>query len=108
MTAPPVWLHSEKDSPSCGIKRVKIWDAKMPSRDGVGSYVARLMEKLPFLAVEEEGRLGDPILRENFIKRVFALCRWYHLIDCGLKLAGRTGFHARHKPIIMSHDQLYY
>ncbi len=80
----------------------------MPSRDGVGSYVARLMEKLPFLAVEEEGRLGDPILRENFIKRVFVLCRWYHLIDCGLKLAGRTGFHARHKPIIMSHDQLYY
>ena len=47
------------------MERVKIWDKKMPSRDGVGIYAARLMESLPFLPVEEEGRLGDPILREK-------------------------------------------
>tara|TARA_S200000501_G_scaffold345916_1_gene358948 strand:+ start:294 stop:593 length:300 start_codon:yes stop_codon:yes gene_type:complete len=65
----------KKDSPSCGMERVKIWDAKMPSRNGVGIYAARLMKDLPFLPVEEEGRLGDPILRENFIQRVFVLWR---------------------------------
>ena len=58
------------------MERVKIWDAKMTSRHGVGIYVARLMENLPFLLVKEEGRLGDPILRENFIQRVFVLWRW--------------------------------
>jgi len=98
----------KKDSPSCGMERVKIWDEKMPTRDGVGIYAARLMESLPFLPVEEEGRLGDPILRENFIQRVFVLWRWYHLIDSGLTLAGLIDFHARHKLIIMSHDQLCY
>ena len=90
------------------MERVKIWDTKMPLRNRVGIYAARLMEKLRFLTVEEECRLGDPILRENFIKEVFVLCCWYHLIDSGLALAGLVGFHARHKPIILSHDQLHY
>ena len=74
MTLPPVWLHSEKEAPSCGMERVKIWDTKMPSRNRVGIYAARLMEKLRFQAVEEECSLGDPILRENLIKEVFDLC----------------------------------
>ena len=56
------------------MERVKIWDTKMPSRNRVGIYAARLMKKLRFLAVEEECRLGDPILRESFIKEVFVLC----------------------------------
>ena len=55
MTAPLVWLHSEKNSPSYGTERVKIWDAKVPSRNGVGIYAARLKENLPILPVEEEG-----------------------------------------------------
>ena len=62
------------------MERVKIWEAKMPSRNGVGIYAARLMENLPFLPVEEEGRLGDPILREKVVQRAFVIWRWYHLI----------------------------
>ena len=49
----------KKDSPSCGMERVKIWDAKVPSRNGVGIYTARLMGNLPIMPVEEEGA-GQP------------------------------------------------
>ncbi|MEC8472058.1 MAG: DUF523 domain-containing protein [Pseudomonadota bacterium] len=45
----------KKDSPSCGMEDVKIWNARVPSRNGVGIYAARLMENLPCLPVEEEG-----------------------------------------------------
>ena len=57
------------------MERVKIWEAKMPSRNGVGIYAARLMENLPFLPVEEESRLGDPIHREKVVQRAFVLWR---------------------------------
>ena len=90
------------------MERVKIWDPIIPSRNGVGIYAVRLMKNLPFLPVEEEGRLGGSILLESFVHRVFVLLRWFHLIDSGLTIAGLIGFHARHKLIIMSHDQLYY
>ena len=98
----------KKDSPSCGMERVKIWDDVMPIREGVGVYADRMMQNVPYLPVEEEGRLGDAVLRENFIQRVFIMRRWHQLVADGLTLAGLIGFHARHKLIIMSHDQIYY
>lgn len=62
----------EEDSPSCGIERVRIYDERgVPARTGRGRFAARLLERLPDLPVEEEGRLSDPRLRENFIERVF-------------------------------------
>ena len=54
------------------MESVKIWDEKMPSRNGDGIFAARLIETLPFLPIGEEGRLGDLILREKFVQRVFA------------------------------------
>ena len=69
----------KKDSPSCGMERVKIWDDVMPIREGVGIYAGKMMENFPYLPVEEEGRLGDAVLRENFIQRVFIMRRWYQL-----------------------------
>lgn len=98
----------KKDSPSCGMERVKIWDKVMPRREGSGVYAAQLMANLPYLPVEEEGRLGDAVLRENFIQRVFALRRWHQLQDAGLTVGSLVEFHARHKLILMSRDQIIY
>jgi len=98
----------KKDSPSCGMERVKIWDDVMPIREGVGIYAGKMMENFPYLPVEEEGRLGDAVLRENFIQRVFIMSRWKQLNEQGMTLNDLLKFHARHKLIIMSHNQNRY
>jgi uncharacterized protein YbgA (DUF1722 family)/uncharacterized protein YbbK (DUF523 family) len=95
----------KKDSPSCGMERVRVYRGDQPKRDGVGLYTATLMRNLPTLPVEEEGRLGDPILRESFVKRVFIYKRWHELLARRLDWAGLTDFHARHKLILYSHNQ---
>lgn len=98
----------KKDSPSCGMERVRLYKGNMPERIGRGIYAARTMDNYPNLPVEEEGRLGDPQLRENFIQRVYVLSRWRQLLRDGLTPNTLTVFHARHKLIIMSHDQHRY
>ena len=66
----------KSDSPSCGMARVEVWNENgMPARQGVGIFAAIFMERFPLLPVEEEGRLHDPALRENFIERILALKR---------------------------------
>ena len=94
----------KKDSPSCGIERVKVFNAGQPHRDGVGIYARQIMLDNPLLPVEEEGRLGDPRLRENFIQRVYVFYRWKTMLEKGLTANDLTNFHARHKLIIMSHE----
>ncbi|MYA37973.1 MAG: DUF523 and DUF1722 domain-containing protein [Gammaproteobacteria bacterium] len=98
----------KKDSPSCGMERVRVWRGDTPARDGSGIFADALMREFPWLPVEEEGRLGDSVLRENFIQRVFVLRRWFALLEAGLSAASLTRFHARHKLIVMSHDQTQY
>lgn len=95
----------KKDSPSCGMERVKLFNEEIPRREGVGIYAQRVMENFPLLPVEEEGRLGDPVLRENFIRRVYLMKRWQQLIERGLTANALIAFHSQHKLIIMSHDQ---
>ncbi|PCI79927.1 MAG: hypothetical protein COB20_03785 [SAR86 cluster bacterium] len=95
----------KKDSPSCGMERVKIWDDAVPIREGVGIYAGKMMENFPYLPVEEEGRLGDAVPRENFIQRVFIMHRWKQLKEQGMTLNDLLKFHARHELIIMSRDQ---
>lgn len=92
----------KKGSPSCGMARVKVRYGAQARNDGVGIYAEALMAAHPLLPVEEEGRLGDPGLRENFIQRVFVLHRWRQLVAAGLTLQSLTRFHARHKLIVMS------
>ncbi|MEQ1545563.1 DUF523 and DUF1722 domain-containing protein [Methyloglobulus sp.] len=94
----------KKDSPSCGMERVKVYINSQPQKMGVGIYAEEMMRNNPLLPVEEEGRLGDPRLRENFIQRVYVLHRWKQLMAEGLTPSGLTRFHARHKLIIMSHE----
>ena len=93
----------KKDSPSCGMEKVKIYVNDIPNRKGVGIYAEEMMRSNPLLPVEEEGRLGDAALRENFIQRVYVLYRWKLMLAAGLGAESLTRFHARHKLIIMSH-----
>jgi uncharacterized protein YbgA (DUF1722 family)/uncharacterized protein YbbK (DUF523 family) len=98
----------KKDSPSCGMERVKVYDGKGTTKDGAGIFAARLMKNFPELPVEEEGRLGDAVLRANFIERVYVMYRWRQMLSQGLSVASLTAFHARHKLILMSHCQKTY
>jgi uncharacterized protein YbgA (DUF1722 family)/uncharacterized protein YbbK (DUF523 family) len=95
----------KKDSPSCGMERVKVYINDIPARAGVGIFADFLQQQFPTLPIEEEGRLGDPALRENFIQRVFVRHRWQQLCQSPLTAHGLMRFHSRHKLIAMSHDQ---
>ena len=99
----------KKDSPSCGMERVKLYNGYekkgMAEKIAVGLYAKRLMENFPHLPVEEEGRLSDSRLRENFIQRVYIYARWQAMEQEGFTLAGLQAFHAKHKYIFMSHNQ---
>lgn len=95
----------KKDSPSCGMERVKVFKGGIPERVGKGIYARVLQDNFPYLPVEEEGRLGDPVLRENFIKRVFVLRHWKNLETEGFTMQKLTDFHAQYKYVLLSHDQ---
>lgn len=96
----------KKDSPSCGMERVKVYsEAGAPSKDGRGLFAEALMAHLPDLPVEEEGRLNDPLLRENFIARVFVHHRWREGETEGWTRASLMRFHERHKFLLMARNQ---
>ena len=96
----------KKDSPSCGMERVKVYDSggQMPARTGVGTYAAVLKERFPALPIEEEGRLQDPVLRENFIERVFAYARLRELFDGRWTVNALIAFHTAHKMALLAHS----
>ncbi|MCC6207130.1 MAG: DUF1722 domain-containing protein [Gammaproteobacteria bacterium] len=100
----------KKGSPSCGMERVSCFDEEgLPiSGDGAGIFARTLMARCPELPVEEEGRLMDPVLRENFIERVFIYQRWQALCRDGLTAAGLVDFHTRHKFNLLAHDEPAY
>lgn len=94
----------KKNSPSCGLFRVKVYDQNdVPARTGRGLYADELVLRLPLLPVEEEGRLHDLTLRENFIERVFAYYRWTQLLDADPTPGGLVAFHSAHKLTLMAH-----
>jgi len=99
----------KKDSPSCGMERVRIYDANnVPSKDGVGMFAEALLERNPLLPVEEEGRLRDPRLRENFIARIYAYDRWLNLKASGPKARDVIAFHTAHKLLLLAHSPEHY
>lgn len=102
------YLFTSK-SPSCGMERVKLYNDKgHGEKKGVGVYARVLMQCLPHLPCEEDGRLNDPMLRENFVNRVFAYRRWQDLRIAGVTAKGLIDFHARHKYMVMAHSQAAY
>ena len=97
----------QKGSPSCGMERVKVYPAKgngAPAKSGRGRFTEVLMDKMPLLPVEEDGRLNDPVLRENFIERVFAYRRLRHLFSGRWTIGQLVDFHSNEKLLLMAHS----
>ncbi len=95
-------------SPSCGLYRVKVYDKAVKGSNsravGSGLFAAAFTHRFPLLPVEEEGRLHDSALRENFIERVFAYARWQRYVHDDGSREGLVDFHDRHRLLIRSHS----
>jgi uncharacterized protein YbgA (DUF1722 family)/uncharacterized protein YbbK (DUF523 family) len=99
----------KRGSPSCGMTRVKVFGTKgMPTTGGSGIFARRLMKEIPLMPFEEEGRLTDPVIRENFIARVYVFHRWQALTAVGITPGKLVEFHTRHKMQIRSHGEIAY
>lgn len=99
----------KKDSPSCGMDRVKVYTpGGMAEKAGRGLFAEALIRKMPNLPVEEEGRLSDPPLRENFIERIFAYQRLRRLLASQWSLGDLVQFHTAHKLTLMAHSPVAY
>ncbi len=99
----------KRSSPSCGLFRMKVYlENGMPHHAGQGLFARRLCEAFPNLPMEEEGRLGDARLRENFLTRVFVYDDWLTLREQGASAKALVDFHARHKLLVLAHDQARY
>ncbi|AEH35042.1 DUF523 and DUF1722 domain-containing protein [Vibrio anguillarum] len=95
-------------SPTCGMERVKVYKHQRADKEGVGLYTATLMRKMPWLPVEEDGRLHDPVLRENFITRVYCLHDFYQSIGDNPTPGKVVAFHSRYKLTLMAHHPQAY
>ncbi len=96
----------KKDSPSSGLVKVKVYDNKnMPQKKGRGIFARHFIEYFPLTPVEDEGRLHDPRLRENFVEQIFTLKRWRDAIAGRPKVGNVVDFHSKNKLLIMSHSQ---
>lgn len=92
-------------SPSSGMQGVKVYsESGMPSRTGRGLFADTFMKRFSLIPVEDDGRLNDPPLRENFIERVFVFARWRELERRGPTPRDLVEFHASHKLLIMAHS----
>lgn len=97
-------------SPSSGMERVKVYanTGGEPVKTGVGLFAREFMARLPLLPVEDEGRLHDPVLRENFITRIFVLKRWRDLLTTNRSRGGLVAFHTAQKLLLLSHSEKHY
>jgi len=95
----------KSDSPSSGMERVKVYDDKgVPRKISVGVFARIFMEHFPLTPVEEDGRLHDPILRENFIERIFTYRRYRESTEGKNRVRNLVDFHTRNKLLLMAHD----
>ena len=99
----------KKDSPSSGLYRVKVYNDKgQPVKSGRGLFAAAFTARFPRIPVEEEGRLHDPSLRENFIEQVFALKRWREVLGKKKSMGNLVDFHTLEKLLLMAHSPKHY
>jgi uncharacterized protein YbgA (DUF1722 family)/uncharacterized protein YbbK (DUF523 family) len=99
----------KKGSPSCGIERVRLYNEQgIPNRNGIGLFARAFIEEFPLIPVEEEGRLCEPTLRENFIERVFCYRRWQDLVQSGVTRRALVQFHTIHKYLLLAHSPQQY
>lgn len=97
-------------SPTCGMERVKLHlpNGNTVPGGSVGIYTRELMARMPWLPVEEDGRLQDPVLRENFVFRVFALHDFYQSLRANPSTRAFIEFHSRYKLVLMAHSPADY
>lgn len=102
-----IFMHK---SPSCGLERVKVYrDNGAPQHEGGrGIYAQAFCAAHPDLPVEEDGRLCDAVLRENFMVRVYAYADWQALLAEGLSRGGLMRFHSRYKYQLMANNPVQY
>ncbi|MCX8030909.1 MAG: DUF523 and DUF1722 domain-containing protein [Thermodesulfovibrionales bacterium] len=99
----------KSDSPSSGMRKVKVYsESGIPYKNGVGIFAKLFMEHFPLIPVEDDGRMNDPSLRENFIERIFVYKRWRNLLLEGFTIAKLIEFHTTHKFLILSHSPKHY
>jgi uncharacterized protein YbgA (DUF1722 family)/uncharacterized protein YbbK (DUF523 family) len=99
----------KSDSPSNGMMRVKVYNDKgMPHKVGIGIFARAFMEHFPLIPVEEDGRLNDPLIRENFILQIFTMKRWRDNLARKPGMGNLVDFHTRNKLLILSHSQKHY
>jgi len=96
-------------SPSSGMERINVYnDQGIPVKKGRGIFARIFMEHFPLIPVEDEGRLHDPKLRENFIERLFTMKRWRGLLARGRSAGNLVAFHTQHKLLILSHSEKHH
>jgi uncharacterized protein YbgA (DUF1722 family)/uncharacterized protein YbbK (DUF523 family) len=98
----------KKDSPSCGLERVRVRNGDAVSRTGRGLFAEALVARWPNLPMEEEGRLHDPVLRENFVERIFAYQRLRTFFDGRWTVGSLVRFHTIHKLQLLAHSRQGY
>jgi uncharacterized protein YbgA (DUF1722 family)/uncharacterized protein YbbK (DUF523 family) len=99
----------KSDSPSSGMIRVKVYGEKgMPRKVGISMFARAFMEHFPLIPVEDDGRLNNPLIRENFILQIFTMKRWRDLLTGKRGMGKLVDFHTRNKLLILSHSQKHY
>ena len=98
----------KKDSPTCGVFRVRIYTDSGVERNGRGLFATALIQRMPHLPVEEEGRLNDARIRENFVERIFAYRRLKDLFRPRWTVGDVVAFHTREKLLLRAHDERGY
>jgi uncharacterized protein YbgA (DUF1722 family)/uncharacterized protein YbbK (DUF523 family) len=99
----------KSDSPSSGMIRVKVYNEKgMPHKVGIGIFARAFMEHFPLIPVEDDGRLNNPLIRENFILQIFTMKRWRDNLARKPGMGNLVDFHTRNKLLILSHSQKHY
>jgi len=99
----------KSNSPSSGMERVKVYnDQGMPAKQGRGIFAAVFMNHFPRIPVEDDGRLHDPVLRENFIERIFILKRWRKVLSGKKTMGSLVAFHTAHKLLLLSHSEKHH
>jgi uncharacterized protein YbgA (DUF1722 family)/uncharacterized protein YbbK (DUF523 family) len=96
-------------SPSSGMRGVKVYSPSgIPVHTGVGIFAGAFMERFKLMPVEDDSRLQNPVLRENFIERVFVFKRWKEFQRSAGKTKDLVSFHTDHKLLILSHSTRHY
>jgi len=97
-------------SPTCGLERVRVYDGdkKTHEKKGIGLFAKALREYSPYLPIEEEGRLGDAGIRENFLMQIFAYEDFSNFMKRKPKITDLIAFHTSYKYLIYAKSPVAY